>query len=106
MEERNFMPDAEQDQQRREKRKKFLKTFRVVTLILLAFVWVGYFYTGFVTDGAHYSRYTFFILILSIMNADVLLKVKRIEPAALNILTKAEGILFFLWVMYNVVALF
>ena len=51
------------------------------------------------------NSYSLMILFFSMLNADVLIKGKKLSNKALNVLAKANCVLFFVWALANVVYL-
>lgn len=81
------------------------KIFRAITLIALPLLWIGYFYSLYIGNDNNISGYGLPILILSFLNADVLIKGEKLENRALDILAKINCLLIFAWAVITVVLL-
>lgn len=81
---------------------KFLKGF---TLIALIPFWGGYAFSLYTGASNNLSNYSLLILAFSLINFNAMCGVEKIENKALNLVAKTDGILFFVWVLVNVIQL-
>lgn len=79
--------------------------FQTITLIVLPFVWAGFFYSLCTGNESNMNGYSLMLLFFSMLNADVLIKGEKLSNKALNVLAKANCVLFFAWALANVVYL-
>ena len=77
--------------------------FRVITLIMLPLTWIGFFYSLFTGNEGNTNSYSLMILVFSLLNADVLVKGEKLSNKVLNVLAKANCVLFFIWALANIV---
>lgn len=87
------------------KNQKSARVFQAVTLIFLALLWVGYWHSFYVGDSGKLSGYTQQILFFSLLNANVLFIGEKAQNRALTFLAKAEGLLFILHVVMEMIRL-
>ncbi|MDD3279197.1 MAG: hypothetical protein PHG16_10020 [Lachnospiraceae bacterium] len=76
-------------------KQKGNKLFQTVSLILLPFFWIGYFYSLYRGNQSNISSYSIAILTLSLLNADVLFKGEKTQNKVFDVLAKVECILLF-----------
>ncbi len=81
---------------------KFLKGF---TLIALLPLWAGYAFALYNGDSNNLSNYSLLILAFSFMNFNAICGEEKIENKALNLVTKLDGVLFFVWALVTVIQL-
>lgn len=79
--------------------------FRTITLVMLPFVWAGFAYSLFTGNEGNMNSYSLMILFFSLLNADVLVKGEKLSNKALDVLAKANCVLFFVWALANIVYL-
>lgn len=79
--------------------------FQTITLVLLPFVWAGFIYSLFTGNEGNMNSYSLMILFFSMLNADVLIKGEKLSNKVLNVLAKANCVLFFVWALANIVYL-
>ena len=79
--------------------------FQTITLVLLPLTWAGYAYSLFTGNESNMNSYSLMILFFSMLNADVLIKGEKLSNKVLNVLAKANCVLFFVWALANVVYL-
>lgn len=77
--------------------------FRVITLVMLPLTWAGFFYALFTGNEGNMNSYSLMILVFSLLNADVLVKGEKLSNKALDMLAKANCVLFFIWALANIV---
>lgn len=79
------------------------KAFRIITLVALPLLWIGFFHSLFTGSEANMSSYSLVILMFSLLNADVLIKGEKLPNKALNVLAKANCVLVFVWAAATIV---
>ncbi|WP_080797633.1 hypothetical protein [Arabiibacter massiliensis] len=79
--------------------------FRVITLVMLPLTWAGFFYALVMGNEGNMNSYSLMILFFSLLNADVLVKGEKLSNKALDVLAKANCVLFFIWALANIVYL-
>ncbi|RDB61771.1 hypothetical protein C1878_10205 [Gordonibacter sp. 28C] len=79
------------------------RTFRIITLVALPLLWIGFFHSLFTGNEGNMSSYSLVILMFSLLNADVLVKGEKLPNKALNVLAKANCVLLFLWAVATIV---
>ena len=79
------------------------KAFRIITLIALPLLWIGFFYSLFTGNEGNMSSYSLVILMFSLLNADVLVKGEKLSNKVLNALAKANCVLLFVWAVAVIV---
>lgn len=79
--------------------------FRTITLVMLPFVWAGFAYSLFTGNEGNMNSYSLMILMFSLLNADVLVKGEKLSNKVLDVLAKANCVLFFAWALANIVYL-
>lgn len=79
------------------------RAFRIITLVALPLLWIGFFHSLFSGNEANMSSYSLVILMFSLLNADVLVKGEKLPNKALNVLAKANCLLLFLWAVATIV---
>lgn len=81
------------------------KIIQTVSILALPFVWIGYVLSLYHGNSSNISSYSFLILILSVLNQDVFFKGERVSNKALDLMAKAESVLFCIWVFVMIVQL-
>ena len=79
------------------------KAFRIITLVALPLLWIGFFCSLFTGNESNMSSYSLVILMFSLLNADVLVKGEKLQNKALDVLAKANCVLLFLWAAATIV---
>ena len=75
------------------------KAFRIITMIALPLLWIGFFYALYAGNEGNMSSYSLLILMFSLLNADVLVKGEKLPNKALNVLAKANAVLLCIWAL-------
>lgn len=73
------------------------RIFRIITMIALPLLWIGFFYALYAGNEANMSSYSLLILMFSLLNADVLVKGEKLPNKVLNVLAKANAVLLCTW---------
>lgn len=81
------------------------KLFQTLTVLLIPFLWVGYFYSLYRGNESNMSHYSLMILIFSLLIQDIWFKKEKMQNKILNILANLEGILFVAWAVVTIVLL-
>ena len=81
------------------------RAFRIITLIALPLLWIGFFHSLFTGNESNMNGYSLMILFFSLLNADVLVKGEKLSNKVLDVLAKANCVLFFAWALANIVYL-
>ena len=79
------------------------RMFRIITLVALPLLWIGFFHALFTGNEGNMSSYSLVILMFSLLNADVLVKGEKLPNKVLNVLAKANCVLVFLWAVATIV---
>lgn len=79
--------------------------FRTITLVMLPFIWAGFVYSLVTGNEGNMNGYSLMILFFSLLNADVLVKGEKLSNKVLDVLAKANCVLFFVWALANIVYL-
>ena len=79
--------------------------FRTITLVMLPFIWAGFVYSLVTGNESNMNGYSLMILFFSLLNADVLVKGEKLSNKVLDVLAKANCVLFFVWALANIVYL-
>ena len=79
------------------------KAFRIITLIALPLLWIGFFHSLFTGNEANMSSYSLVILMFSLLNADVLIKGEKLSNKVLDVLAKTNCVLLFLWAAATII---
>ncbi|MBX9033253.1 hypothetical protein [Gordonibacter massiliensis (ex Traore et al. 2017)] len=79
------------------------RAFRIITLVALPLLWIGFFHSLFTGNEGNMSSYSLVILMFSLLNADVLIKGEKLPNKVLNVLAKANCVLLFLWAVATIV---
>ena len=79
--------------------------FRTITLVMLPFIWAGFVYSLVTGNEGNMNGYSLMILFFSLLNADVLVKGEKLSNKVLDVLAKANCLLFFVWALANIVYL-
>ena len=77
--------------------------FRIITLIALPLLWIGFFHSLFTGNEGNMSSYSLVILMFSLLNADVLIKGEKLSNKVLDVLAKTNCVLLFLWAAATIV---
>lgn len=75
------------------KRQSGTKCIQIASVVVLPFLWIGYFYSLYRGNASDMNGLTTVILIFSLVNSDILFSKEKMENNILNILAKIEGIL-------------
>ncbi len=105
MTERNLKTVTLQGKIQTVKKQKGMQIFQNITLVFLAFLWIGYGYALFCGNNHNISSYSLSILFFSILNCNVLFTKEKAANNVLNILAKTEGVLFFVSTIFNIIQL-
>ena len=81
------------------------RAFRIITLIALPLLWIGFFHSLFTGNEGNMNSYSLMIPFFSLLNADVLVKGEKLSNKVLNVLARANCVLFFAWALANIVYL-
>ena len=79
------------------------RAFRIITLVALPLLWIGFFHSLFTGNEGNMSSYSLVILMFSLLNADALVKGEKLPNKVLNVLAKANCVLVFLWAAATIV---
>lgn len=79
------------------------RAFRIITLIALSLLWIGFFHSLFTGNEGNMSSYSLVILMFSLLNADVLIKGEKLSNKVLDVLAKTNCVLLFLWAAATIV---
>ena len=79
--------------------------FQAITLVMLPFIWAGFVYSLATGNEGNMNSYSLMILFFSLLNADVLVKGEKLSNKVLNVLARANCVLFFVWALANIVYL-
>lgn len=79
------------------------RAFRIITLIALPLLWIGFFHSLFTGNEGNMSSYSLVILMFSLLNADVLIKGEKLSNKVLDVLAKTNCVLLFLWAAATIV---
>ena len=79
------------------------RAFRIITLIALPLLWIGFFHSLFTGNEGNMSSYSLVILMFSLLNADVLIKGEKLSNKVLDVLAKANCVLLFLWAAATII---
>ena len=79
--------------------------FQTITLVMLPLTWAGFAYSLFTGNEGNMNSYSLMIVFFSLLNADVLVKGKKLSNKALDVLAKANSVLFCIWALANIVYL-
>ncbi len=79
------------------------RTFRIITLVALPLLWIGFFHSLFTGNEGNMSSHSLVILMFSLLNADVLVKGEKLPNKVLNVLAKVNCVLLFLWAVATIV---
>lgn len=83
---------------------KSTKFLRILMLVSLPFLWIGYVYALYSGNDRNVSSYSLMIIAFSLLELGPLCGAGKMEPKALTILSKVDGILFFTWAAITVVS--
>lgn len=72
---------------------------------MLPFIWAGFVYSLVTGNESNMNGYSLMILFFSLLNADVLVKGEKLSNKVLDVLAKANCVLFFAWALANIVYL-
>lgn len=81
------------------------RIFRIITMIALPLLWIGFFYALYAGNEGTMSSYSLLILMFSLLNADVLVKGEKLPNKALNVLAKVNAVLLCTWAVVVIVRL-
>ena len=79
------------------------RAFRIITLIALPLLWIGFFHSLVTGNEGNMSSYSLVILMFSLLNADVLIKGEKLSNKVLDVLAKTNCVLLFLWAAATIV---
>lgn len=79
------------------------RIFRIITMIALPLLWIGFFHSLFTGNEGNMSSYSLVILMFSLLNADVLIKGEKLSNKVLDVLAKTNCVLLFLWAAATIV---
>ena len=103
MAEKHLINNDAQEENFKNKKERVNKQFQTITLAVLPFLWVGYFYSLYSGSESSVLTYMGAILAISVLNADVLFKCEKTQYKILNILAKIESILLVVSALITIV---
>lgn len=105
MGEKNLTESYNQEEKTAVKNQNGTKFIQTISVIILPFFWIGYFYSLYRGNQNNTNSYTTIILIFSLINSDILFSKARMENNILNIMAKMEGVLLVVLTVITIVNL-
>lgn len=105
MTEKHLAESYTQEESNAVKNQNGAKLIQTISVIVLPFLWVGFFYSLYRGDENNMSSYTNIIFIFSLINSDILFSNGKMQNKVLNALAKLEGVLLVVLAFITVVNL-